>query len=80
MYVNKDSKLRKIISDNIKYYREQAGISQEELSKKIGKIEHFIKKYETGEYQRSIDIDSLDKIAKVLNVPIVNFMSERKDK
>lgn len=80
MYVNKDSKLRKIISGNIKYYREQAGISQEELSKKIGKIEHFIKKYETGEYQRSIDIDSLDKIAKVLNVPIVNFMSERKDK
>lgn len=80
MYVNKDSKLRKIIANNIKYYREQAGMKQEELSKKIGKINHFIKKYEEGIYQRSIDIDSLDKISKILNVPVANFFEERKDK
>lgn len=79
MYVNKDSKLRKIIASNIKYYREKANMSQEELSNKIGKVSHFVKKYEIGEYKRSIDIDSLDKIAKVLNVPIVDFMVEKKE-
>lgn len=80
MYINKDSHLRKIIADNIKYYREKANMSQEELSMKIGKISYFIQKHEDGEYKKSLDIDSLDKIAKTLNIPIVDFMVEKNKK
>lgn len=67
-------KLRDIVVCNIKYYREQAKISQEELSLSLGRKRDFIEKLEDkGMYRRFLTADLLDSIARILKVPITRF-------
>ncbi len=44
-----NGKIRKVVIDNIRYYRKQAQMSQEELSLKLEKKEDFIEKLESGQ-------------------------------
>ena len=69
--MNRDDKtLRDIVILNIKYYREQAKMSQEDLSLKLGRKKDFIEKLEDkGMYRRL-----LDDIARILNVPVARFL------
>jgi len=61
-------RLRDIVVCNIKYYREQAKISQEDLSLKLGKKKDFIEKLEDkGMYRRFLTVVLLDDIARILN-------------
>lgn len=69
-----DKTLRDIVISNIKYYREQAKMSQEDLSLKLGRKKDFIEKLEDkGMYKRLVTIVLLDDIAKILNVPTARF-------
>lgn len=69
-----DKNLRDIVVFNIKYYREQAKISQEKLSLELGRKKDFIEKLEDkGMYRRYLTVALLDEIAKILKVPIVKF-------
>ena len=54
-------RLRDIVVCNIKYYREQAKISQEDLSLKLGKKKDFV---------------LLDDIARILKVPTARFFDK----
>lgn len=68
-------KLRDIVVCNIKYYREQAKMSQEELSLRLGRKKDFIENLEDkGMYRRLLTIVLLDDIARILKVPVARFL------
>ncbi len=72
-----DKTLRDIVISNIKYYREQAKMSQEDLSLKLGRKKDFIEKLEDkGMYKRFVTIVLLDDIAKILKVPTARFFDK----
>jgi transcriptional regulator with XRE-family HTH domain len=54
------------IGERIRYARERAGLTQEELAKRIGKSQKAVSGYEKG--QRAIRIDELPTLAEALGV------------
>lgn len=66
-----------VINNNIKYYREKANITEEDLSLRLGKNKKFISNLEKGMYKIYPNISLLEEIAKVLNIPIEELVKER---
>ncbi len=60
--------LKDIVIENIIYYREVKKLSQEELSKKIGKTNIFIKKLEAKQYKKEPTAKTVDLIADALEI------------
>lgn len=60
-----------IVSQNIKYWREASGLSQELLGKMIGVSESAISLYENG--KREPDIEMLGKLAEALCLNITEL-------
>jgi transcriptional regulator with XRE-family HTH domain len=69
-----DSRLNSIVAANIKRYRKQAGLSQEELGEKAGLHRTYIGSVERGE--RNITLDSLQEIADALHIAPVQLVTE----
>jgi transcriptional regulator with XRE-family HTH domain len=59
--------LRQIFSKNIKFYRTQNNLSQQELAEKCETATNYISEIETGRKFPSIEM--IEKLATVLNVP-----------
>lgn len=70
---NFDDDIRKKISENIKKYRIQNGITQEQLALDIGKSYDFTRRLEFKKGQIGCSIDTLYKISVVLNTRIDKF-------
>lgn len=64
------------ISENIKFYRNEKGLTQQELADKIGKSINSVKKYESGYTKPPIDV--INKIASVLGISINQLIGEKK--
>lgn len=62
------------IGKRIKFFREQAGMSQEELSKRTHVGRAAIGHYEKG--IRSIPFDALCEIAEALDIPMATLCAE----
>lgn len=62
------------IGENIKKARKQKGITQKELSEKIGKGFSTVQKYEIDVIVPPISI--INKIAEVLEVPLCSLIME----
>jgi len=62
--------LKNIISYNVKYYRTLKGITEDELGECIGKTGEYIKKLENKQFKANPPIDTLDMIARALEVRI----------
>ena len=56
----------KVFSNNLKYYRNKLGISQEEFADKAGLHRTYISAVECG--KRSISLDNIQKIAEALGI------------
>jgi transcriptional regulator with XRE-family HTH domain len=69
-----DGKLSAIVGNNIKKYRKNLNMSQEELADKAGLHRTYIGGIERGE--RNITLDSLQVIASALNVAPVMLIVE----
>ena len=65
----------KSFGENVKYYRNIANLTQQELSEKIGRTEESISNIERGISTPKIDI--LIDLAKALKVEINDFFIER---
>jgi transcriptional regulator with XRE-family HTH domain len=72
-----DDKLSAIVGKNVKKYRKNLGISQEELADKAGLHRTYIGGIERGE--RNITLDSLQIIAIALGVAPVELIVEEED-
>lgn len=73
-----DGVLRKIVISNTRYYREQAKMTQEELSLKLKRKENFIERLENGETKLEPTLVTVDEIAEVLEIPTEYLVMERK--
>ena len=62
---------KKQIGARIKALRKQAGLTQEQLAERVGLDTRHLSRLEVGRHFPSLD--SLEKIAAALNVPLVEF-------
>ena len=60
----------------IAYYRKKAGFTQEVLAEMIGKSVNFLGQVEGTGIVRGISLETLFKIAKVLNIPPSKLLEE----
>ena len=65
------------IGKNIKKYRINKGLKQHDLASKLYMSDSFIAKLESKTRQ-TISIDTLEQIAKALDVDIAEFFKEQK--
>ena len=75
---NIEGKLSEIVINNVKYFREQAGLNEKELSKRIGKRDDFIKRLENHKLKREPTVVLVDNLAKALNIDLQELFVERK--
>lgn len=71
-----DDDYMKKVSANIKKYRKQAGITQEQLAVDIDRSYDFMRRLEFKKGKIGCSLDTLYRIATVLNQPIDNFFKE----
>lgn len=67
--------IRHIFIQNLKFYRKQAGLTQEKLAEKIGMSTSYIGDMEARE--RFPSAETIDKIADALNIPTSSLFGER---
>ena len=67
-------KLKKIFSNNVRKYRTEKDLSQEELADKAGVHRTYIGSVERGE--RNITINVMEKLSNALERPIIDFFKE----
>lgn len=65
-----------IISQNIKKYRKEAGITQEQLAVDIGRSYDFVRRLEFKKGEVGCSIYTLYKISVVLGQPVGKFFEE----
>lgn len=71
-----DKNIREIVSKNIRKYRLQAGITQEQLAVDIEKSYDFVRRLEFKKGEIGCSLDTLYRISVVLNQPLGNFFEE----
>lgn len=67
----------KVFGTNLKYYRNQIGLSQEKFAERCGLHRTYISDIER--FQRSIALENVQRIADALNVETHVLFIERKD-
>ena len=60
----------------IAYYRKKAGFTQEVLAEKIGKSVNFLAQVEGTGTTRGVSLETLFKIADVLDIPASKFLED----
>lgn len=68
----------KVFGDNLRYYRNQLGISQEAFAEKCGMHRTYISAVEC--YRRSISLENIQRIADALDIETYKLFIEREDK
>lgn len=69
--------IKEIVSKNIKKYRLDAGITQEQLAVDIGKSYDFVRRLEFKKGEIGCSLDTLYRISIVLNQPMGKFFEEK---
>lgn len=69
--------IKEIVSKNIKKYRLDAGITQEQLAVDIGKSYDFVRRLEFKKGKIGCSLDTLYRISVVLNQPMGKFFEEK---
>lgn len=67
-----ENKLHKIAAENVRKYRKEKGLSQEELAARCGLHRTYIGSVERGE--RNVTLDTLQVIAVALERPPAEFL------
>lgn len=66
----------KILGLKIAYYRKKAGYTQETFAEKVGKSVNFIAQVEGTGTTRGVSLETLFKIADVLNIPASKLLED----
>ena len=64
----------KVFADNVRYYRTQAGLSQEDFAEKCGLYRTYISAVEC--YRRSISLENIQRIADALGIETYKLFVE----
>lgn len=65
-----------IISDNIRKYRKEAGITQEQLAVDIGRSYDFVRRLEFKKGDIGCSLETIYRISVVLNQPLYKFFKK----
>lgn len=76
MQFKNDTDLYRVISANIKYYREQAKLTQVQLAEQAKISISYLSKIEAAGCDKSLSISVLNQIANALDVQINEFFKE----
>ena len=71
-----EAEVMQMLGDNVRKYQRQKGLSQERLGELVGFIQSKISKIENGDWD---SLSDLRLIAKVLEVPIEELITDRSD-
>ena len=74
MQFSSETELYQVIGSNIKHYREQAKLTQFQLSELVQISISYLSKIEAFGCSKSISISVLNQIANTLNVDITDFL------
>lgn len=77
MQFSNETELYQVIGSNIKYYREQAGLTQNQLSEQVGISISYLSKIEASGCNKSLSISVLNHIANKLDIDITVFFLKR---
>lgn len=77
MQFSNEIELYQVIGSNIKYYREQAGLTQIQLSEQVQISISYLSKIEASGCTKSLSIFVLNHIANILDVDITEFFQRR---
>ena len=77
MAIKLESNARKILANNIVYYRLEKGWSQEDFADKLGTTPTYISNLENA--KRNTRIDYIDHIATVLDVELFQLFVKREN-
>lgn len=72
-----DEELYSTISNNIKRFRQTAGLTQQELADKATISISYLTKIEAESCSKSLSISTLNQIANALNIEITEFLKEK---
>ena len=75
-----DKNIKAIVSKNIKKYRLEAGITQEQLAVDIEKSYDFVRRLELKKGEIGCSLDTIYRISVVLGQPMGKFFEEIKEK
>lgn len=76
MFFKDDLELYRTIGQNIKFYREKAHLTQQELAEATKLSLSYISKIEASGCNKSMSISALNQIANALKIEINNFFGE----
>lgn len=65
-----------VISDNIRKFRKEAGITQEQLAVDIGRSYDFIRRLEFKKGDVGCSLETIYRISVVLNQPLYKFFQK----
>lgn len=74
---NFKNNILEIISYNVRKYRIEKGITQEQLAVDIDMSYDYLRRFETQKGREGISLKSLYKISVVLDVPMDKFFEEK---
>ncbi|MBP3461573.1 MAG: helix-turn-helix transcriptional regulator [Bacilli bacterium] len=77
MAIKLESNARKILANNIVYYRLEKGWSQEDFADKLGTTPTYVSNLENA--KRNTRIDYIDHIATVLDVELFQLFVKREN-
>lgn len=69
---------KEILRNLLRQQRNEAGLRQVDLARKLGKPQSYISKYESGE--KSLDILEIKEICAVFKITLTEFSKELEDK
>ena len=75
MHFSNDTDLYRVIGANIKYYREQANLTQVQLAEQAKISTSYLSKIDAAGCNKSLSISVLNQIANVLGVEINEFFN-----
>lgn len=65
-----------LVAKNVRKYRKQVGITQEQLALDIGVSNDFLRRFETTLGKEGMSLNTLYKISVVLNTSMDKFFTE----
>ena len=74
MFFKDDFEIYRTIGQNIKFYREKARLTQQELAEAAKLSLSYISKIEANGCNKSMSISALNQIANALKIEICNFL------
>lgn len=77
MIFSNEAELYQVIGSNIKYFREQANLTQIQLAEKVQISISYLSKLEATGCNKSISISVLNHIANTLDIDIKEFFIRR---